>query len=209
HPRPLALPSRARLHPRDERHDAPGGLRARGVAQRHLRRQLELARAGVVPAQLPAHRVAAEVPLLPRELLPGRVSGGLGEVARPLGGGGEDLAALDADLPAWPRRPPSGLRWNGEVPERPALPGSDPVPRVLPRRQRRRPRREPSDRLDEPGGEADPAERRVSRRLLLGAALLLAAGCRPATGPVDASRYAHCDGKRDDRRNLARAVEAA
>jgi hypothetical protein len=49
----------------------------------------------------------------------------------------------------------------------------------------------------------------VSRGLLLGAALLLAAGCRPATGPVDASRYAHCDGKRDDRRHLARAVDAA
>ena len=45
-------------------------------------------------------------------------------------------------------RPAAGLRRNSEVPGRPALARPDPVLRVLPRRQRRRPRREPSDRLD-------------------------------------------------------------
>jgi hypothetical protein len=43
------------------------------------------------------------------------------------------------------RRPSTGGR---EVPDRPELEGHDPVLRVLPRRQRRRSRGEPSDRLD-------------------------------------------------------------
>ena len=43
---------------------------------------------------------------------------------------------------------------DGEVPDRPALARPDPVPRVLPRRQRRRDRGEPPDRLDRHGGAA-------------------------------------------------------
>ena len=46
------------------------------------------------------------------------------------------------------RRP--GLRRHREVPERSALARPDPVLRILPRRQRRRPRRQPPDRLDGP-----------------------------------------------------------
>ena len=46
------------------------------------------------------------------------------------------------------RRPPAGLRRDAEVPGGPALARSHPVLRVLPRRQRRRPRRQPPDRLD-------------------------------------------------------------
>ena len=49
----------------------------------------------------------------------------------------------------------------------------------------------------------------MSRRFRLLAALVLAVGCRSAPGPVDVSRYAHCDGERDDRKRLARAAEAA
>ena len=46
------------------------------------------------------------------------------------------------------RRPPARVRWDREVPDRPALARPDPVSRVLPRRQRRRDRRQPPDRLD-------------------------------------------------------------
>ena len=45
-------------------------------------------------------------------------------------------------------RPPAGLRRHREVPGRPALARLPPVLRVLPRRQRGRPRRQPPDRLD-------------------------------------------------------------
>ena len=57
-----------RRHQRDTR------LRARRVDQRALRRQLELARAGLVPDQLPADRDVARLPPLPRRRLHGRVS---------------------------------------------------------------------------------------------------------------------------------------
>ncbi len=45
-------------------------------------------------------------------------------------------------------RPASGVRRHGEVPDRPALARLHSVLRVLPRRQRRRPRRQPPDRVD-------------------------------------------------------------
>ena len=54
------------------------------------------------------------------------------------------------DLPARTGRAAAGLRRDREVPERPALARPDPVLRVLPRRQRRRPRRQPPDRVDRP-----------------------------------------------------------
>ena len=52
--------------------------------QRPVRRQLQLARADLVPGQLPAHRVAAEVPPLLRRRLQGRVPDRLGQLADPL-----------------------------------------------------------------------------------------------------------------------------
>ena len=48
------------------------------------------------------------------------------------------------------------LRRDQAVPGGPALAGPHPVPRVLPRRQRGRPRRLASDRVDRAGGQADP-----------------------------------------------------
>ena len=54
-------------------HDAVGRLSAGRIGLRPVRRQLELARADLVPGQLPAHRVAAEVPPLLRRRLQGRV----------------------------------------------------------------------------------------------------------------------------------------
>ena len=53
-------------------------------------------------------------------------------------------------LPARRERPPAGLRRLGEVPGRPALARSHPLLRVLPRRQRGRPRGQPPDGLDGP-----------------------------------------------------------
>ena len=64
------------------------------------------------------------------------------EVAEELGPAPRD------DLRAGRGRPAPGLRRHGALPAGPALAGPDPVLRVLPRRQRRRHRREPSDGLD-------------------------------------------------------------
>ena len=60
------------------------------------------------------------------------------------------------DLDLHPRRPgpPSRLRRREEIPGRPALARSHPLLRILPRRQRRRPRRLAPDRLDRPRGLA-------------------------------------------------------
>ena len=57
---------------------------------------------------------------------------------------------LSTHLPARRERPPPGLRRLGEVPGRPALARPDPLLRVLPRRQRGRPRSQPPDGLDGP-----------------------------------------------------------
>ena len=56
------------------------------------------------------------------------------------------------------RRPINGSL--DEVPHRPALARPDPVPRVLPRRHRRGPGGQPSDRLDGARGQAAAADRR-------------------------------------------------
>ena len=61
-----------------------------------------------------------------------------------------DLPAPLEHLPARRERPPAGLRRHGEVPGRPALARPDPLLRVLPRRQRGRPRGQPPDGLDGP-----------------------------------------------------------
>ena len=73
HPRAQPLPPRPSVPPRLRRHGHHEvALRAGRVADRAVRRQLELARPGLVPDQLPADRGAPEVPPLLRRRLPGR-----------------------------------------------------------------------------------------------------------------------------------------
>ena len=73
---------------------------------------------------------------------------GSGKPDEPLRGGEGDHPTPRGDVPARRERQAPGLRRDGEVPGGPALARPDPLLRVLPRRQRRRPRREPPDRLD-------------------------------------------------------------
>ena len=75
-PRParaLAPPPPPAADDRGRRRHRHARLRARRVAHRPVRRQLQLARAGVVPDQLPAHRDAARLPPLPGRRLHRRV----------------------------------------------------------------------------------------------------------------------------------------
>ena len=113
---------------------------------------------GVVPDQHPDHpRPAAALPLLRRHFKIECPTGSgvqmtLFEVAR-----GDLPTRLASIVPPRRATAAAGLRRHEAVPGGPALAGPDPVLRVLPRRQRRRSRRVPPDRLDGHGRPTDPA----------------------------------------------------
>ena len=94
------------------------------------------------------------LPLLRRQF-PDRVPHRLGENDEPLRGEPGHRPASDPHLPAGPRGPAARLWRDPEIPDRSSLDGSDPVLRILPRGQRGWARRQPPDRVDGPGGEAD------------------------------------------------------
>src|SRR5262249_41342723 len=100
HPRALALPPGSSLRAAFGRHGSPRRLRARRVVERSLRRQLELARPRLVPHELPADRVAPEVPLLLRRCPEGPVSDGLDEPAQSLAGRDRAVPPPDPHLSA-------------------------------------------------------------------------------------------------------------
>ena len=149
-----------------------GPLPAGGVGHRHVRRQLELARPGLVPDE-PGDppRAAPAAPLL-RRPAEGRVPDGLRTRAHLLEVADELAQRLARTFTEdeHGRRPVFG--GHREVPDRPALARPAALPRVLPRRQRRRHRREPPDRLDRHRRPAAAADGRQAR----------ASGQRPAVG---------------------------
>ena len=112
----------AAVQARARRADRDGRLRARRVDDRPVRRQLELARTGLVPGQLPVHRVAAAAGTTwLGDDVHGRVPDRLGQRLR-LRDVAADLARrLVVDLAARRRRPPAGLRRDREVPDRPGV----------------------------------------------------------------------------------------
>src|SRR5439155_66808 len=71
-------------------------------------------------------------------------------------------------LPAAPGWAATGPRRRREMAHGPPLAGPRALLRVLPRRHRRRHRREPPDGLDRPRGQAPPTERRVTGRARVG-----------------------------------------
>ena len=87
----------------------------------------------------------------------------LGKDDDPLGSGGRIVAPHDQHLPAGREGPPAGIRQSRKVPDRSALARPGALSRVFPRRLRRRRRRQPSDRMDRCGDQADAAERRIPR----------------------------------------------
>ena len=100
-----------------------------------VRRQLQLARADLVPGQLPARRGAARLPPLPRRRLHGRVPDAAPARSSRCAQVADDLSArLIAIFLDRRERPPPGVRRLRAVPDRPGLARPDPVPRVLPRR---------------------------------------------------------------------------
>ena len=89
------------------------------------------------------------------DALHGRVPDGLGLRADAGAGRRRAVGAADRDLPRGRGRPTPGVRRLRALPARPGLARPDPVPRVLPRRHGRRPRRLAPDRLDRPRRRPD------------------------------------------------------
>ena len=90
-----------------------------------------------------------------RRQLQDRVPDRLGQFDEPVRGRARNRQPADPDLSARPSRPAAGVRRSREVPERSPLAGSPVVLRIFPWRQRRRHRRQSSDRMDRAGGAAD------------------------------------------------------
>ncbi len=99
-PRDLALPRRAPLRVRHRRPGVPRRLRAGGVAHGDVRRQLELARTGVVPHEHGDPPRAAPAPRLLRRRPEGGVPDRLGQRDEPARGRRRDRPAPGRDLPA-------------------------------------------------------------------------------------------------------------
>src|SRR6476660_6507278 len=135
-PRSVEVPPGPPLRPGPRRPHLHRRLRAGGVDDRGLRRQLELARAGLVPHELPHHPVAPLLPQLLRGRLQGRVPHGLRRPPDPEAGGGRPDPPPDPPFPPRRFRPAPLRRPPPAAPGRPPLQGSPPVLRVLPRRPR-------------------------------------------------------------------------
>ena len=131
-------------------------LRAGRVDHGDVRRQLELARPGLVPGQLPRRRGARALPPVLRRRPDRRVPDRLGPAAHPRPGrrrprgGSSRCSSMDEHG----RRPVFGDTERFQTD--PAWHDNLLVPRVLPRRQRRRARRLAPDRLDRPRRRPHP-----------------------------------------------------
>src|SRR5581483_1143240 len=108
-------------------------------------------------------RGPARLPPLPRLRLHGRVPDRLRRAAEPLAGRRRAVAPARRALPAPRGRHAPGARHLSPAGGRLRLGGPDPVPRVLPRRHRRGPRRLAPDRLDGARREPDPSPARLLR----------------------------------------------
>ena len=151
HPRALAVPPRASVRLLRRPRGLPGRLRAGRVDERAVRRQLQLAGPDLVPGEHPAAARARQPLRVLRRRLHRGVPDRLGPDDEPLRGHAGAGAPADPDLPARRAGRPPGSRQRPQVPGRSPLARPDPVLRVLPRRQRRRPRGQPPDGLDGAG----------------------------------------------------------
>ena len=135
-------------------------LRARRVHHGPVRRELQLARADLVPAELPGdQRPGAVLPVLRRRLhrrVPDRVR----EPADAGQGGRRPAGPAHLDLHPRARRPAAVLRRDCAFAVRSGLAGQPGVRRVLPRRQRRGARRLAPDRVDGDHRRRHPAAAR-------------------------------------------------
>src|SRR5260370_14941595 len=161
-PRALSLSPGSSLRSSRERPGESRGLRARGVHQRSLWRQFQLAWPCLVSAELSPRRIAPEISPLLRRRFQNRMSSALRQGIGPLGSLGGNIPPPGAYFPSRQRWPPPS-RWNNRMfSERSTLEGLGFVSRVFSWRQWHRPRREPSDWMDWPCRQAPGAERCIA-----------------------------------------------
>ena len=98
-----------------------------------VRRQLQLARADLVPAELPLVQLAAHVPRVLRRRLHRGVPDRVRPAEEPQRGRRRPAGAARLDLPAGRRRAAALLRLGGQAAERPELARQRLLQRVLPR----------------------------------------------------------------------------
>src|SRR5262249_6144735 len=164
----VAPPPRAPARTALRRQRGPPRLRAGRVAERALRRQLELARADLAALQLPGDRIAAPPARVDGQRLHGRDADRLGQAREPPRGGRRDRAPAGVPVPARRQRQDSSPRRERALPARSGLARPAALLRVFPRRQRRGPRRLAPDRLDGALGSADREPAPAIRRRLTG-----------------------------------------
>jgi hypothetical protein len=109
-PRPVPSPHGGTVPLRGRRHRILSGVRTGRVANRPVRREFQLARARVVPGELPADRGAAEVPPLLRAGLHRRMSGRIGHAPDARRGGRGIVAPRLAPVPEGRERRAAGER---------------------------------------------------------------------------------------------------
>src|SRR5262249_8917576 len=101
HPLDLARAARGPLHVSRGRPDLYRQIHAGGIGEPHVRWQIQLARADLVPHELHAHPVADHLRAVLWRDDDGRVSHWLREDGGLAGGRRRSGAAADLDLPTW------------------------------------------------------------------------------------------------------------
>src|SRR5258707_8535079 len=129
------------------------------MEHRSFRRQLQLAWADLVSGELPADRIAAEVPSLLWRGFQDRVPNTFAQRTGFVAGGPGDFEAPDADLCPGQRREASFRRRAGTFQQRSSLAGPDFLLRKFLWRQRRPAWRQPPERGGRAGGKTSGAER--------------------------------------------------
>ena len=124
-----------------------------------------MARSHLVSRQLSACLIIAEVSPLLRRRLQGRIPHACQTRMRPMDGCRGDFTPPGPHLFARPHRPPSRRGRSRNPAKRSSLARPGSVLRILSRRQRSGPGRQPSNRVDRPGRETPRAKRRITCRL--------------------------------------------
>src|SRR4029453_8770351 len=157
---PVGVPPRPPLRAPGRRRPGGDRLRAGRVDDGDVRRQLQLARTGLVPPQLPADQRARALPPVLRRRAHRRVPDGRA-AGDPRQGRRRAAPAAHRPVPGRAGRGATVLRVGRPPPARPRLERQPALQRVLPRRQRGRAGCLPPDGVDGAGRRPDP---RTARR---------------------------------------------
>ena len=127
HPRVVQVPQGPPVRLPRRRPRTPRRLPAGRIGQRHVRRQLELARPDLDAGQRDADQGSAELLRVLRRHVHDRVPDRVREDDEPFRSRQRDFRSPDADLPARWQRAPAGVRRHRDVPDRSPVARPDPL----------------------------------------------------------------------------------